>query len=116
MKILLTGGAGFIGSHTLIELVEAGHDAVVVDNLYNASPISLQRVAKIIGKEVPFYKVDIRDREGLQKVFDEHKFDACIHFAGLKAVGESCSKPLEYYENNMNGTFVLVDVMRQNGC
>ena len=76
MKILLTGGAGFIGSHTLIELVEAGHDAVVVDNLYNASPISLQRVAKIIGKEVPFYKVDIRDREGLQKVFDEHKFDA----------------------------------------
>ena len=116
MKILLTGGAGFIGSHTLIELVEAGHDAVVVDNLYNASPISLQRVAKIIGKEVPFYKVDIRDREGLQKVFDEHKFDACIHFAGLKAVGESCAKPLEYYENNMNGTFVLVDVMRQNGC
>ena len=116
MKILLTGGAGFIGSHTLIELTEAGHEAVVVDNLDNSSPISLKRVAKIIGKEVPFYKVDIRDREGLQKVFDEHKFDACIHFAGLKAVGESCSKPLEYYENNMNGTFVLVDVMRQNGC
>ena len=116
MKILLTGGAGFIGSHTLIELTEAGHEAVVVDNLDNSSPISLKRVAKIIGKEVPFYKVDIRDREGLQKVFDEHKFDACIHFAGLKAVGESCAKPLEYYENNMNGTFVLVDVMRKNGC
>ena len=116
MKILLTGGAGFIGSHTLIELTEAGHDAVVVDNLDNSSPISLKRVAKIIGKDVPFYKVDIRDREGLQKVFDEHKFDACIHFAGLKAVGESCAKPLEYYENNMNGTFVLVDVMRKNGC
>ena len=116
MKILLTGGAGFIGSHTLIELTEAGHEAVVVDNLDNSSPISLKRVAKIIGKEVPFYKVDIRDREGMQKVFDEHKFDACIHFAGLKAVGESCVKPLEYYENNMNGTFVLVDVMRKNGC
>ena len=115
MKILLTGGAGFIGSHTLIELTEAGHEAVVVDNLDNSSPISLKRVAKIIGKEVPFYKVDIRDREGLQRVFDEHKFDACIHFAGLKAVGESCAKPLEYYENNMNGTFVLVDVMRKNG-
>ena len=116
MKILLTGGAGFIGSHTLIELTEAGHEAVVVDNLDNSSPISLKRVAKIIGKEVPFYKVDIRDREGLQRVFDEHKFDACIHFAGLKAVGESCAKPLEYYENNMNGTFVLCDVMRKNGC
>ena len=116
MKILLTGGAGFIGSHTLIELTEAGHEAVVVDNLDNSSPISLKRVAKIIGKDVPFYKVDIRDREGLQKVFEEHKFDACIHFAGLKAVGESCAKPLEYYENNMNGTFVLVDVMRKNGC
>ena len=116
MKILLTGGAGFIGSHTLIELTEAGHEAVVVDNLDNSSPIALKRVAKIIGKDVPFYKVDIRDREGLQKVFDEHKFDACIHFAGLKAVGESCAKPLEYYENNMNGTFVLLDVMRKNGC
>ena len=116
MKILLTGGAGFIGSHTLIELTEAGHEAVVVDNLDNSSPISLKRVAKIIGKDVPFYKVDIRDREGMQKVFDEHKFDACIHFAGLKAVGESCAKPLEYYENNMNGTFVLLDVMRKNGC
>ena len=116
MKILLTGGAGFIGSHTLIELTEAGHEAVVVDNLDNSSPIALKRVAKIIGKEVPFYKVDIRDREGLQRVFDEPHFDACIHFAGLKAVGESCAKPLEYYENNMNGTFVLLDVMRKNGC
>ena len=116
MKILLTGGAGFIGSHTLIELTEAGHEAVVVDNLDNSSPIALKRVEKIIGKEVPFYKVDIRDREGMQHVFDEHKFDACIHFAGLKAVGESCVKPLEYYENNMNGTFVLLDVMRKNGC
>lgn len=116
MNILLTGGAGFIGSHTLIELSLAGHDAVVVDNLYNSSPLSLKRVENIIGKNVPFYKVDIRDREGLQGVFDKHHFDACIHFAGLKAVGESVAKPLEYYENNMNGTFVLLDVMRKNGC
>ncbi len=116
MKILLTGGAGFIGSHTLIELVAAGHEAVVVDNLYNSSPIALKRVEKIVGKQVPFYQTDVRDREGLERVFAEHKFDACIHFAGLKAVGESVEKPLEYYENNMNGTFVLLDTMRKHGC
>ncbi|MCD8303398.1 MAG: UDP-glucose 4-epimerase GalE [Prevotellaceae bacterium] len=116
MKILLTGGAGFIGSHTLIELSNAGHEAVVVDNLYNSSPIALKRVEKIIGKAVPFYRADVRDRKALEAVFAEHKFDACIHFAGLKAVGESVEKPLEYYENNMNGTFVLLDVMRKNGC
>lgn len=116
MKILLTGGAGFIGSHTLIELDKAGHEAVVLDNLYNSSPLALKRAAEIIGKEVPFYQVDIRDREGLAKVFEDHKFDACIHFAGLKAVGESVEKPLEYYENNLNGTFVLLDVMRKHGC
>ncbi len=116
MKILLTGGAGFIGSHTLIELVAAGHEAVVVDNLYNSSPIALKRVEKIVGKQVPFYQTDVRDREGMNRVFAEHKFDACIHFAGLKAVGESVEKPLEYYENNMNGTFVLLDTMRKHGC
>ncbi len=116
MKILLTGGAGFIGSHTLIELVAAGHEAVVVDNLYNSSPIALKRVEKIVGKQVPFYQTDVRDREGLERVFAEHKFDACFHFAGLKAVGESVEKPLEYYENNMNGTFVLLDTMRKHGC
>ncbi len=116
MKILLTGGAGFIGSHTLIELVAAGHEAVVVDNLYNSSPIALKRVEKIVGKQVPFYQTDVRDREGLERVFADHKFDACIHFAGLKAVGESVEKPLEYYENNMNGTFVLLDTMRKHGC
>ncbi len=116
MKILLTGGAGFIGSHTLIELVAAGHEAVVVDNLYNSSPIALKRVEKIVGKQVPFYQTDVRDREGMERVFAEHKFDACIHFAGLKAVGESVEKPLEYYENNMNGTFVLLDTMRKHGC
>ena len=117
MNILVTGGAGFIGSHTLIELYKAGHTAVVIDNLSNSNPVALQRVAEIIGvPEIPFYKVDIRDREGLQKVFAAHRLDACIHFAGLKAVGESVEKPWEYYENNIGGTLVLVDVMRQHGC
>ena len=117
MNILVTGGAGFIGSHTLIELYKAGHTAVVIDNLSNSKPESLRRVAEIIGvHEIPFYKVDIRDREGLENIFAEHRFDACIHFAGLKAVGESVEKPWEYYENNISGTLVLVDVMRRHGC
>lgn len=116
MNILLTGGAGYIGSHTIIELDKAGHSVVVVDNLVNSNPESLRRVAKIIGMEIPFYEVDVRDKEALSKVFDENKFDAVIHFAGLKAVGESVSKPLEYYHNNMTGTFILLDVMRQHGC
>ena len=117
MNILVTGGAGFIGSHTLIELYNAGHSAVVIDNLSNSNPIALKRVAEIIGiPEIPFCQVDIRDREGLEKVFAEHTFDACIHFAGLKAVGESVAKPWEYYENNIGGTLTLVDVMRKHGC
>ena len=117
MKILVTGGAGYIGSHTLIGLYAAGHTAVVVDNLSNSNPISLQRVAEIIGvKEIPFYKVDIRDKAGLDYVFAEHTFDACIHFAGLKDVGESVEKPLDYYDNNITGTLVLVEVMRNHGC
>jgi UDP-glucose 4-epimerase len=89
---------------------------IVVDNLVNSNPESLRRVAKIIGKDIPFYEVDVRDKEALSKVFDENKFDAVIHFAGLKAVGESVSKPLEYYHNNMTGTFILLDVMRQHDC
>ncbi len=117
MNILVTGGAGFIGSHTLIELYAAGHTAVVVDNLSNSNPESLRRVAKIIGiDKIPFYQIDIRDREGLNKLMDEFHFDACIHFAGLKAVGESVAKPWEYYENNISGTLVLLDVMRQHDC
>ncbi len=116
MQILLTGGAGYIGSHTIIELDKAGHSVVVVDNLVNSKEEALKRVAQIIGKEVPFYKADVRDREAMDKVFKENKIDAVIHFAGLKAVGESVAKPLEYYENNMNATFVLLDTMRKNGC
>ncbi len=117
MKILVTGGAGYIGTHTLIELQKAGHETVVVDNLANSQKESLNRVSELLGGvEIPFYKVDIRDREGLNRVFQEHEFDACIHFAGLKAVGESVEIPLEYYENNMSGTFVLLDVMRKHNC
>ena len=117
MHILVTGGAGFIGSHTLIELYKAGHTALVVDNLSNSHPEALHRVAQIIGvDEIPFVQADIRDREALEKIFAADRFDACIHFAGLKAVGESVAKPLEYYENNMNGTFVLLDGLRKHGC
>ena len=96
--------------------MEAGHTPVVVDNLSNSSPKAIERVEKIVGKTIPFYNVDIRDREGLEKVFAENTFDCCIHFAGLKAVGESVQKPWEYYENNIGGTLVLVDVMRKHGC
>ncbi len=116
MNILLTGGAGYIGSHTIIELDKAGHSVVVVDNLANSSEESLRRVAQIIGKPVPFVKADVRNAVAMNDVFNEYSIDACIHFAGLKAVGESVAKPLEYYENNMNATFVLLDVMRKHNC
>lgn len=114
MKILVTGGAGFIGSHTVVELQQAGYDVVVLDNLSNASEKSLGRVAAITGKAVPFYKADILDREALEDVFSKEDIDAVIHFAGLKAVGESVQKPWEYYENNIAGTLTLVDVMRKH--
>ncbi len=116
MSILVTGGAGYIGSHTCIELMNAGYNVVVVDNLYNSKKESLNRIAELAGKEFAFYKCDIRDAEGLDKIFKQEKIDAVIHFAGLKAVGESCAKPLEYYDNNVNGTLVLTSVMRKNGC
>ena len=116
MKILLTGGAGYIGSHTAVELYNAGHEVVIVDNLVNSKEEVIKRIDEISGKQTPFIKADVRDHAAMDAVFKSHKIDAVIHFAGLKAVGESVAKPLEYYENNMNATFVLLDVMRQNGC
>ena len=116
MAILVTGGAGFIGSHTVVELQEAGYDVVVVDNLSNSSEKSLDRVKEITGKEVKFYKADILDKEALETIFKEETIEACIHFAGLKAVGESVAKPWEYYNNNINGTLTLLDVMKRNNC
>lgn len=116
MKILVTGGAGYIGSHTCVELLNSGYDVVVVDNLCNASEESIRRIKKITGKDLAFYKVDLLDRDALKKVFEENKdIYAVIHFAGLKAVGESVSKPLEYYHNNITGTLMLCDVMREYG-
>ena len=116
MSILVTGGAGFIGSHTVVELQDAGYDVVVLDNLSNSSEKSLERVSAITGKPVTFYKADILDREALEEIFAKEDITACIHFAGLKAVGESVAKPWEYYENNIAGTLTLVDVMRKHNC
>ena len=115
MKILVTGGAGYIGSHTVVELLENGYDVVVVDNLSNSSEKSLKRVEEITGKTVKFYKADTQDAAAMNDILDKEKVDACIHFAGLKAVGESVSKPWEYYENNIQGTLILVDAMRKHG-
>ena len=116
MAILITGGCGYIGSHTCIELIKAGCDIVVLDNYYNAKPEALRRVKELAGKDFPFYECDIRDEAGLRKIFSENKIDAVIHFAGLKAVGESVSKPLEYYDNNVGGTVTLCRVMAEAGC
>lgn len=115
MAILVTGGTGYIGSHTVVELQNNGYDVVVLDNLSNSSPKSLDRVKAITGKDVKFYEGDIRDRKILEKIFDNEKIDSCIHFAGLKAVGESVEKPWEYYDNNITGTLTLVDEMRKHG-
>ncbi len=116
MRILVTGGAGYIGSHTVVELQENGYDVVVLDNLSNSSRKSLDRVEAITGKKVPFYEADILDREALENIFAKEKIDGVIHFAGLKAVGESVRKPWEYYNNNITGTLTLVDVMRKHNC
>lgn len=115
MKILVTGGAGYIGSHTCIELIKAGHEPVVVDSYVNSFPEATRRVEKITGKKVKAYEADIRDRKALDRIFSENKFDFVIHFAGLKAVGESCAKPLEYYDNNIGGTLCLLQAMRDHG-
>ena len=116
MKILVTGGAGFIGSHTCVELLNSGYEIVIVDNLYNSSEKSLDRVKELTGKDFAFYPYDIRDKENMRKIFEDHKIDACIHFAGLKAVGESCREPLMYYDNNIGGTLALCEVMAEYGC
>ena len=116
MNVLVTGGAGYIGSHTCVELIETGHTPIVVDNLYNSSPKSLERVKEITGVEVKFYEGDVRDEALLNHIFDENEIGAVIHFAGLKAVGESVAKPLAYYDNNLISTMVLARVMGNRGC
>ena len=115
MRILVTGGAGYIGSHTCLELLNQGHEVVVADNLCNSCEEALNRVKELTGKDLTFYKVDLLDKEGLDQMFDQEKIDAVIHFAGLKAVGESVAKPLEYYHNNITGTLNLCDSMRNHG-
>ena len=114
MAILVTGGAGYIGSHTVIELQNAGYDVVVMDNLSNSSEVALERVQEITGKSLTFYKADILDREATEEIFSKEKIEAVIHFAGLKAVGESVQKPWKYYNNNITGTLILLDVMRKH--
>lgn len=115
-NILVTGGTGFIGSHTCVELLNNGHDVIIMDNLSNSKKAAAERIEKITGKKVTFYKADICDYEETSRIFDENKIDAVIHFAGLKAVGESVAKPIEYYSNNITGTLVLLRAMREHGC
>ena len=116
MKILVTGEAGYIGSHTIVLLIKAGYEVVIFDNFCNASKEAVKRVEKIVGQTLTTVEGDVRNREDLHTVFDQHKIDAVIHFAGLKAVGESVEQPLKYYDNNVNGTAVLCEVMAEHGC
>ena len=113
MNVLLTGGAGYIGTHTCIELINAGHTVVVADNFSNSSPKAIERVEEITGKKIPLYNIDVCDVEALDKLFAENKIDAVIHFAGLKAVGESCEIPVAYYRNNLDSTLALLEVMKK---
>lgn len=113
MKVLLTGGAGYIGSHTCVELLEQGFDAVIADDFSNSKPEAVKRIEEITGKSVALYPIDICDKEALRKLFEEQKIDAVIHFAGFKAVGESCQKPLMYYRNNLDATLTLLEVMKE---
>ena len=115
MRVLVTGGAGYIGSHTCVELLEAGYEVVVLDNLVNSSAESISRVQEITGKKMVFYKIDLLDRQAVSTVFEKETIDAVIHFAGLKAVGESVEMPLNYYHNNITGTLVLLEVMKEHG-
>ena len=116
MNILVTGGAGYIGSHTCVELLNAGYDVVIIDNLYNSNQKAVDRIEEITGKKVKFYEEDLMDRAAVKRVFDENQIDAVIHFAGLKAVGESVHKPIEYYRTNIGSTLNLTDEMRAHGC
>ena len=116
MKILVTGGAGYIGSHTCIELIKSGYEVIVIDNLCNSSIESIKRVESLVDCNIPFHKVDVRDKVALTEVFKRYSIDGVIHFAGLKSVGESVDKPLEYYDTNVGGTCTLVDVMREFNC
>ncbi len=115
MKVMVTGGAGYIGSHTVVELLNAGHEVVVFDNFYNSKPKSLERVRTITGKDFKFYEADMLDAQAMDRIFGEEKPDAVIHFAGLKAVGESCEKPWLYYNNNIVGTLNILDAMKKHG-
>ena len=115
MKVLLTGGAGYIGTHTIIEMDAAGHEVVVVDNFYNSCPEAVKRVEEIIGKSIPLYEADVADEAAMDKIFAEQKIDAVVHFAGYKAVGESVRKPVEYYDNNLNSTLTLLRSMKKAG-
>ena len=118
--VLVTGGAGFIGSHTVVELLQDGYPVVIVDDLSNASPKVVDRIKAIVGEDaaarLSFYEADVNDRAALERIFDEHRIERVIHFAGFKAVGESVGKPIEYYTNNLGNTLTLVDVMREHGC
>lgn len=116
MSILVTGGAGYIGSHTCVELLNAGKEIVVLDNFVNSKPEALKRIRQITGKDFKFYEADLLDKAGVERVFEQNQIDAVIHFAGLKAVGESCRIPLRYYHNNLTGTLVLCEVMAAHGC
>ena len=111
MRVLVTGGAGYIGSHTVIQLLNAGHEVIILDNLSNSSALVLPRLEQISGKKIVFYQGDIRDRTLLQNIFQQHAIDAVMHFAGLKAVGESVAQPLKYYDNNVSGSLILLEEM-----
>ena len=115
MNVLLAGGAGYIGSHTCVELINAGHEVVIADNFSNSCPEAVARVEEITGRKIPLYEADVCDKTAVEKIFSENKIDAVIHFAGLKAVGESCEKPVEYYRNNIDSTLTLLETMKKYG-